>query len=120
MTKRVRKKAKAKAYVSSNNIAKAVKEQIWIQHFGETFRHKCYIPWCTNSLTPFSFHAGHDVPRSKGGTNTIDNLFPICSSCNCSMGNKYSIQEWIHINSKLSFKRQICTSVLCFIQRLFY
>ena len=36
----------------------------------------------------------HVIPRSKGGGNELKNLKPICSSCNMSMGNRYTIKEW--------------------------
>jgi hypothetical protein len=72
----------------------ALRNQVWIQHFGEIFRAKCPTTWCTNYITPFSFEAGHDIPESKGGPTVLENLIPICSMCNKSMGNSHTFQEW--------------------------
>ena len=76
------------------NIPKAIREQCWIQSFGRTFDHKCYIRWCDNVINPFDFHVGHDIPESEGGTLDVTNLKPICARCNLSMSNNYTIQEW--------------------------
>ena len=119
MKKKGNRKA-VKKKVITKKIGKAVKEQIWIQKFGETFRHKCYVTWCTNTITPFTYHAGHDIPRSKGGENSIENLYPICAACNCTMGNQYSIQEWINEYKGITTKRRICTLLICWLQRLFF
>lgn len=35
----------------------------------------------------------HVIPLSKGGTNNIDNLIPVCVNCNSKKGNK-SLIEW--------------------------
>ena len=51
-----------------------------------------------NEINVFDFHVGHDVPESKGGELDINNLKPICTRCNLSMSDNYTIQEW----SKLS------------------
>ena len=75
-------------------IPKALREQVWIKHFGKTFAHRCIIRWCTNNITVFDFECGHDVPESKGGATTIENLRPLCSRCNKSMGNKFTIEAW--------------------------
>ena len=75
-------------------IPKALREQVWITHFGKTFEHKCYIKWCTNIITVFDFETGHNIPESKGGKTIIENLFPLCSRCNKSMNNHYTIDEF--------------------------
>jgi hypothetical protein len=80
------------------NIPKAIREQCWIQVFGETFKKKCYINWCENDINVFDFHVGHDKPESKGGTLDISNLKPICARCNLSMSNNYTIQQWNALN----------------------
>ena len=77
-------------------IPKALREQVWIQVFGRIFEKKCYIKWCQNTINVFDFHMGHDIPESKGGTLTIDNLKPICARCNLSMSDNYTIKEWNH------------------------
>ena len=76
------------------NIPLALKQNVWIKHVGSNFKGKCYVKWCNNTLTPFTFEAGHNIPYSKGGETSIDNLFPICSTCNKSMGNRYTIEEF--------------------------
>ena len=83
-----------------SKIPKAIREQCWISVFGETFKHKCYIPWCKNNINVFDFHVGHDIPESKGGTLDINNLKPFCARCNLSMSDNYTIQECINLTKK--------------------
>ena len=80
------------------NIPKAIREQCWIQIFGETFKEKCYINWCENYINVFDFHVGHDKPESDGGTLDVSNLKPICARCNLSMSNNYTIKQWDALN----------------------
>jgi len=75
-------------------IPKRIRELVWTTHNGKVFSHDCYVTWCHNKINVFNFQVGHDIPESKGGTLDIDNLKPICSNCNHSMGNKYTIKEW--------------------------
>ena len=48
----------------------------------------------------------HDQPESKGGTLDVNNLKPICSRCNHSMSNNYTIEEW----DKLSMNKEVDNS----------
>jgi 5-methylcytosine-specific restriction endonuclease McrA len=76
------------------NIPKALREQVWVKYMGHRYEGKCRVTWCTNKISVFQFDVGHNVPESKGGSTTLDNLRPICSRCNTSMNNKYTIDEW--------------------------
>ena len=75
-------------------IPKALREQLWFKYNKLKFKAKCPVSWCTNKITCFNFHAGHEIPESKGGPTTITNLKPICAKCNLSMGNRYTITEF--------------------------
>ena len=83
-------------------IPKALRQQVWINEYGcDLFKNKCYVSWCNNIITPFNFEVGHNIPYSRGGTDKIDNLKPICSLCNKSMSNKYTIDEFIDLGGKV-------------------
>ena len=84
-------------------IPAALREQVWIHHCKEKFHHKCLVSWCSTIMTPFNFEVGHNIPASKGGSTDLSNLRPICSKCNKSMGNIYTIDEF----SKLSKPVQV-------------
>ena len=75
-------------------ISKKLREEVWLKYFGKTFSSKCPIQWCTREISVFSFEVGHNIPESKGGRTTIDNLIPICGDCNRSMGDRYTIDEF--------------------------
>ena len=102
MPRKASKKKKPKGKYTKANIPKAIREQCWIQVFGEEFKQKCYINWCENEINVFDFHVGHDKPESEGGTLDVSNLKPICARCNLSMSNNYTIQEWDALNKKPS------------------
>jgi hypothetical protein len=79
-------------------IPKALKEQVWLTHIGKKFETKCTIQWCKNRITVFDYQNGHNVPESKGGKTDITNLRPICSRCNSSMNDNYTIDEWTELS----------------------
>lgn len=75
-------------------IPKALRNTVWLNNCGQEFHFKCQVSWCQNVMTPFDFETGHNIPESKGGATTLDNLRAICSQCNKSMGNRYTIDEF--------------------------
>lgn len=83
-------------------IPKALREAVWLQYCGENFKKKCGVKWCETQITCFNFETGHNLPESKGGSLDIDNLRPICSKCNKSMGSQYSIDEFSELSKRTS------------------
>ena len=76
------------------HIPLALREQVWIKHMGKVFQGKCPTTWCQNTITVYDFQSGHDIPESKGGPTTLENLIPLCSRCNNSMSNNYTFKQW--------------------------
>jgi 5-methylcytosine-specific restriction endonuclease McrA len=112
--RRVRAALKRK---TKERIPKALREQVWKKSMGEEFKSKCPTTWCDNSITVYDFHCGHNIPESKGGQTTIDNLIPLCSCCNLSMSNTYTFDEWctqFKATPKRSFFSNIQRFFLCF------
>ena len=66
----------------------SLRQACWTKWMGDnTFKSKC---WCCNinDITAFNFEAGHIKARILGGSNTIENLRPICGFCNKGMGKQ--------------------------------
>lgn len=72
----------------------ALKQTVWVNQFGEVYKRKCPVRWCHRIISVFDFEVGHNIPESRGGTTTPDNLRPICRQCNIGMGNRYTIDSW--------------------------
>ena len=68
-------------------IPATVRNTVWIKYNGKVFEGICFC--CkTESITKSNFECGHIISESDGGEVTIQNLRPICSLCNKSMGKK--------------------------------
>jgi hypothetical protein len=69
-------------------IPKKIKMEIWAKYIGN--QHGESECWCCHDtlITQLHFVAGHFKAEAKGGGVTVDNLRPICSGCNSSMGTK--------------------------------
>ena len=103
MSKNIESKVHSDSVVakkSRKTISKSLKNNVWLQQYGEKFKCKCSVSWCVTVVTPFTFEVGHNTPHSKGGTIDINNLRPICSTCNKSMGDRYTIDEFSKIATK--------------------
>jgi hypothetical protein len=67
-------------------ISHAMRIVCWNTYVGEDFG-KAHCLCCkTNYITQHNFHCGHVVAEANGEQIHVDNLRPICSVCNNSMG----------------------------------
>ena len=67
-------------------VPKKAKIDSWYTYIGkDRGSHPCL---CCHKIqiTQSDFHAGHIIPASRGGDESITNIVPICSMCNTSMG----------------------------------
>ena len=64
----------------------ALKRKVWAKWMGEDMgKAKCLCCKLTD-ITQLNFHCGHIIAEAMGGELKVDNLKPICQSCNSSMG----------------------------------
>ena len=67
-------------------ISKALKLLVWNTNIGEEIG-KIKCPCCNNNfISQGNFEVGHIIAEANGGLTNKDNLKPICSVCNKSMG----------------------------------
>jgi len=68
-------------------IPQSAKNAVWAKYIGMlNAEGKCYV--CKRSVHITDFEVGHNRALSKGGSDNVSNLRPICRSCNSSMGTK--------------------------------
>jgi hypothetical protein len=66
-------------------IPKILKDLTWQKWIGdEVAKTKCLC--CgVNDIKMNSFHCGHVISEADGGPTTVENLRPVCATCNLSM-----------------------------------
>ena len=79
------KKAEKKVKKPKEKIPVSVKNTLWSLHFPNVLEGKCKC--CqTETITRNNFDCGHIISEKNGGEIKLENLKPICRSCNSSMG----------------------------------
>jgi hypothetical protein len=69
-------------------ISSGTRADVWKKYNGEDqFKRPCFS--CMKCIDPFSFEAGHVFSEHRGGPVNVENLRPICSLCNKSMGMRF-------------------------------
>jgi len=66
------------------SIPQSVRMELWRNHFGEQYEGTCFV--CSEKIKKDQFDAGHVIAHAEGGSDTADNMRPICKTCNTSMG----------------------------------
>ena len=84
--------------IKKQKIPPIKKQEIWEYWKGNVSKSNCH---CCRKITIYSnsYHCGHVIAESNGGTLDIENLRPICQSCNSSMNNKNMI-DYMNIHYK--------------------
>ena len=87
-------------------IPKKIRVESWNQNINKSLGNVLCICCNSTEITPFIFEAGHIIPKSKGGEDTVNNLLPICIGCNRSMAcmNMGDYIEKYHNNNLENFK----------------
>ena len=84
---RYKNEKKNNGKAKKQHIPKKLKNMIWDKYVGkEKGVGLCYC--CSEDIDSKNFEAGHIIPEAKGGPTNVDNLRPICSCCNKSMGTQ--------------------------------
>lgn len=77
---KTKKKAKEK-------IPATVRNLVWLKFIGDKNQGNCLC--CSEEIiSRANFQCGHIIAEKNGGEVTVDNLRPICGSCNGSMGTQ--------------------------------
>lgn len=87
------------------SIPKSLRNKVWNTTIGRRRGvGPCFC--CQGEIDSKTFECGHIIAVKDGGRNTLDNLKPICSSCNRSMGvqNLYRFKA-IYFPQQHSFSR---------------
>lgn len=73
--------------MTRKKIPKPVRTLVWNKYIGEEKGiGKCNV--CGEEIKVSNFECGHIISVADGGENIINNLVPICRSCNSSMGKE--------------------------------
>jgi len=77
--------------IRKKKIPVALRNSVWNTYIGEALGiGKCFI--CQGQITHSTFACGHIVAEAKGGETKLDNLRPVCPSCNSSQGTANMIE----------------------------
>jgi hypothetical protein len=81
------KECRDKYKITKKYIPKTVKNIVWDKYIGNIYGvGNCYC--CKKEIDSKHFEAGHIIAEANGGPTNVDNLRPICSCCNKTIGTK--------------------------------
>ena len=80
---------------SKKRIPKKIKNDSWDKYIGSNVGDSICLCCRTTSINSKSFIGGHIISEKNGGLVSVDNIVPICSECNLSMGTT-NMDEFIN------------------------
>lgn len=75
----------------ARTINKTMRIRVWDEYGGKGLREMVCFGGCNRIIDIMDFECGHVVAHAMGGTITLDNLRPICGTCNRAMGTRNMI-----------------------------
>jgi hypothetical protein len=86
--------------MTKEKIPVAVRNGVWHKYIGGLYYSECF---CCNfePITKANYECGHVVSEKNGGKVHLDNLRPICSACNKSIG----IRNMEHFMEQYGFEK---------------
>jgi hypothetical protein len=92
-------------------IPKKIKQLVWNTNIGEDKGTGLCLCCKTTQISQMSFHCGHIISEFNGGGVTVDNLLPVCSLCNNSMGTR-NMNEFIETHGLGKNKKKIKDKII--------
>lgn len=74
---------------AKKSIPKPLKDLVWETYVGNDIATTKCLCCENNEIRMNNFHCGHVIADSKGGEMTVENLRPICATCNASMKTEH-------------------------------
>lgn len=91
---------------AKDTISNNLKEQVWTTYFGQQQKKQCPIENCKRFINCKAFSTGHIISEANKGKIELNNLYPLCSRCNSSMGSKNWIEYDIISYNKIISKQE--------------
>jgi hypothetical protein len=88
VTKKVHKGIMDDKKIKKKSIPLTLKRNVWNKHIGEDIGKTLCLCCKLTDITQLNFSCGHIISEFNGGELKLNNLKPICISCNSSMGIK--------------------------------
>ena len=79
---------------NKKKIPKKIKNDSWDKYIGKQLGEFLCLCCGHSVICQKEFTAGHIISEFNGGVITVNNIMPICSACNLSMGTK-NMDEYI-------------------------
>ena len=83
---------KSNSKTKSRMISRPLRREVWNKYVGEHVGSRLCFCCDLSIISQLTFEVGHVVSVFEGGTLSVENLRPICSSCNRSMGSMNMIR----------------------------
>jgi 5-methylcytosine-specific restriction endonuclease McrA len=98
------------------SIPMALRKAVWSKWNGiQNGIAECYTG-CGTMIDSFSWQAGHVISKKQGGEDCVDNLRPVCSTCNQSMGT----ENMKLFSNKYFFKSSRFNNEDCYVKHFIY